>query len=1274
MSNKVSLSYGDKVALYQSKTNASGFVNTTNSSQCPAAVTLLQNGQRIPPNFENCIFQILSGDGDIKNCVSFNRGQPVLYGQCIRLLHVKTFTLLCCNKKTKAYKEKANFKVTFEGVSDEAKGNRWRMMPKYKVRGEGERVCGDDEVVLQLHGYQLFLHTCSAPMEAEGETQRILFEINATAIQESAGTGFLVHTYDVSRMVETKKLNRFVSGGDCVILFHKQETGPLTCGRKTDGSAFTHIEPAQPEWTTSVVKSTTTSITSTALFLTEFEDTLRGGVITVGQGKTYRLKSLATGEYLCVTERKSDEMDDEIYVEAAPAESVVYDATMTPTAADSATVLDSLCLTLTPDASQPGTLFSLYQTTDDPETKLRSGTRVLMQAPRVGITGVWVTSGKPIANTRQSVIKLTGPNKTISLCTQPMQKDAFEIRVVEKDTYQQLYFVLNLLPSLHMYANYFAKGQLPTEQILHTTKDSFIQLIKYCSASSEQNPFERDGIPIAINQRMLVDQNVPELCVHVFRSTFLPTTVGALTPDLLAMNGIIPKSDGIRYSEVRDICRLALCLARLCAKDNPIGGLQLIEHMKPLMGYINFGFGILPCMIAICSGNDQIIDTPDDPSLVNFGITQCMEHPYSPRFLTFLSTLCVSKGKSIPANQNFLAENFFSKCANVLVSFTVEGSEVFVCTSVNPKTNETTSYKESIWTFFAPDESTSDKHVSSNDLRENVTSVTRRTMQEYVTQFIQFMGSVSWGRNAAGIEIARKHFPMESLVNILLNAHDKLLSQEVVFVLLRLLHHVYVDVDPYRVLEMDVIVKVWGRLEANIMAKQEGGMPAILEPMQRSLVTYLGKNPCLSYRPQDSHKNEVLLETLNLLSTMLNFQWTSPTDIVSIFNSCVQVLRTQNDILPSELSNLALLQPQQPFDRYALTENSLLVIRCKERAVEMLSLIFDLHCHHSVQDFLLAFEKANPPPHFSQIFDVNISTKLHTLSKENVEVENKNMLMGGIGAVKDFGGNLVGGVASLTKGVVGKIVPLGGEVKNPYQELIDLHEALFEGTLFKYDSLATKSLQMVLRFFNFPAEVNKCLKRVQLLSNERSIELFKASYILFEKLRARASHKISLTRVNDTVDTLSGLCDKLAPTEDMVLETQTMFMNLGLHEMVITILRNIVYRGIPKQRPLRGVIEMCYKLLAMMCSGNTEISAAVFIHNELFSQHLEYDVGVIELLVVILDESIELCNLIPESLLRQVVNVMVERECYPLYVLFLRKIIWIDDKPVQRIQELLWKI
>eukprot|EP00759_Apiculatamorpha_spiralis_P056026 PhF_6_TR7942/c1_g2_i1/m.11962 len=1253
--SKVSLSFGDKVALFQSRTNASGFVSSTNNSQFPVAVTSLSAGQKVPSNFENSIFQILSGDGDIKNCLSFNRGQPVLYGQPIRLLHVKTFSLMCCNKKTKAYKEKANFRVSFETVSDDAKGNRWRIMPKYKVRGEGERVCGDDEVIFQLHGYQFFLHTCPIPMESEGEIIRILYELNVTAVQESSGIGYNLHAYDVSRTVATKA-NRFISGGDCVTLFHKQETGPLACGRKPSGEPYVHIEPSAMDWSTSNMKS---AVTSNALFLTEFEDTLRGGVMVIGKTKLYRLKSLATGEYLCVTERPSTE-DVETASNTTPQAEMALDTSMmSPTNTETVgSVLESMTLSLTSDPANPGTLFSMFQTTDDPETKLKSGTRVLVQCPNVGIHGVWLTAGRTVTNTRASVTKLASPQKEIALCTLPLQKDAFEIRVVSKETYQQLYFVLNLLPSLHNYADAFTKGTLPTEQVLHTAKDSLTQLIRYCSLSNELNPYERDGIPIKDNQRMLVDQHVPELCVHVIRSTF---SSSLMTPENLSQAGIIPKSDGIRYSDIKDVGRLCFRLIRLCAKWNIMGGVQLFDSLKVLMVYTNYGLGVLHCMQGICEDNDQVVDTPDDTSLVEYGIEQCLAHEFSPRFLQFLDTLCVSKGRSILCNQNRVIERLSKKAADLFLKVNLDGGVVNVVSPMNPKTNTRLPFIEPFLVFISPDDVVVEKGA---DLRDNITSLTKHSLQEYFVQQLNLLAGISHGKNENGIKLTHEIISVEALVTMITTLNDNTIktSPDLYVAAIRLLHFAHVNIDPFKALEIDVIVKVWGHSGGDVMHRQEP-VPTTLKPLINFFITFVEQHPSLSYK--SNNLNLVTQQILSVLHTMVSFQWLEATEIVRLFNASVQMVSAENDEIP-DLS--------VAFDRYAYTEKSHVLMRVKEQAVDILTLIFDVYCQDTVHDFFNAFEKSAPAPHLSQIFDVDKSTKIHEKSKEMVTAQSQNAFMSGLSSMKNLGGNMIGGVASLTKGLVGKIgIPMGEKKANPYQYLINLHEALMEAILFKYDPLSTKSIQVLLKFFNYPAEVGKCLKRVQLLSNDRSIQMFKSGYVLFEKLRGFGSQKINVTRALDMVDILSSLCDKLTEDTDL-FEKQTMFMNLGLPSLVINIIKHTGYRNLPKQKPIRALLEMCYRLLTQLCSNNVEISAVVFSNNELFSQHLEYDVGVIELLVVILDESIELCNLVPESLLKQVITIMVERDCFPLYVLFLRKIIWIDDKPVPRIQEMLWKI
>jgi hypothetical protein len=147
------LCFGFKVALNSDSQRA--FVTGTNNVLLPLGVP--GDDRVVSQHFENAVFQIVTGDGEAGTDLPQRKlGEEIKFGQTIRLLHANTNMLVCENRRVRATKEKVNQKVILAAVdSEDARGSRWRVMPRYKVRSEGEKVCDRDHIVTRTCTWRL---------------------------------------------------------------------------------------------------------------------------------------------------------------------------------------------------------------------------------------------------------------------------------------------------------------------------------------------------------------------------------------------------------------------------------------------------------------------------------------------------------------------------------------------------------------------------------------------------------------------------------------------------------------------------------------------------------------------------------------------------------------------------------------------------------------------------------------------------------------------------------------------------------------------------------------------------------------------------------------------------------------------------------------------------------------------------------------------------------------------------------------------------------------
>ena len=115
----------------------------------------------IVDNFERAVFQIRSVDrwsvgssAELRVDEDMGGATPIMYGQVVQLCHIHTHTWLCVRKRLQSDTEKSSFKVSLLQASeiDDPKIARFKILPRFKVRSDGEVVRIRDQILLTPDG------------------------------------------------------------------------------------------------------------------------------------------------------------------------------------------------------------------------------------------------------------------------------------------------------------------------------------------------------------------------------------------------------------------------------------------------------------------------------------------------------------------------------------------------------------------------------------------------------------------------------------------------------------------------------------------------------------------------------------------------------------------------------------------------------------------------------------------------------------------------------------------------------------------------------------------------------------------------------------------------------------------------------------------------------------------------------------------------------------------------------------------------------------------
>uniref|UniRef100_M4AG82 Inositol 1,4,5-trisphosphate receptor n=1 Tax=Xiphophorus maculatus TaxID=8083 RepID=M4AG82_XIPMA len=1153
-------------------------------------------------------------------------GDVVKYGTVIQqLLHMKSNKYLTVNKRLPALLEKNAMRVTLDGTGNE--GSWLFIQPFWKLRANGDNVVVGDKVIMNpvnagqpLHAsnYELSDHPGCKELQVNSVNCNTSWKINLFMM-------FSDHREEVLKG----------SQGDVVRLFHAEQEKFLTCDEyKSKLHVFLR---------TTLRQSATSATSSNALWEVEqvvHHDPCRGGA---GHWNSlYRFKHLATGNYLAAENPgyKGDlQMDASRSSKRFHGERIKYK------------------LVVVPHGNDIASLFEL-----DPTTLQKTDSFVPNSYVRLRhlCTNTWIQSTNvPIDIDEERPIRLM---LQLGTCPTKEDKEAFAIVSVPVMEIRDLDFANDASAMLATVVDQFNSGFISqNDRFAIKLLEDVVFFVVDVSNSGQPVLDVVMSKPNRERQKLMREQNILKQIFGILKAPFKDR--GEDEGPLLRLEELADQKNA-PYQYMLRLCYRVLRHSQDDYRKN-----QLQEHIAKQFGVMQsqIGYDILAedTITALLHNNRKLLEKHITKTEVETFVSLVRKNR-EPRFLDYLSDLCVSNNVAIPVTQELIC-----KCV------------------LDPKNQDILI--KTVWLMWT-DKTNEKQDKSIRQLAQEARQGNAHD-ENVLTYYYQLklFARMCLDRQYLAIDEISKQLDVEL---IFLCMMDETLPFDLRASFCRLMLHAHVDRDPQELVTPVKFARLWTEIPTSITIKYDSNLDDSRDNKKNRFANtmvfmeeYLNNvlNDELPFHNEE--KNKLTYEVVSLARHLIYFGFYSFFELLRLTRTLLGIIDCKPNpahsrnvrrtihgmgqmmstmVLNRRQSTLGGAGPRgagfvlegQRGSKDCIDNLDLTVMDTKLKILEILQFILNVRLDYRLSFLLSVFKKE-----FLDVYPM-AEADAATINLQQIGDQAEAMFgvkMNSILEVDDEGGRMF------------------------LRVLIHL-------TMHNYAPLVSGALQLLFRHFSQRQEVLHTFKQVQLLISTLDVENYKLIKADLDRLRTlvekselwvekkssgggdgkkdkkeKGEKKEKQQKGNENYQNVKEILERLNKmcSSGVWKKQQRLLKNMGAHKVMLDLLQVSYDKNDVK---MQEIIKYTHMFLQKFCMGNQENQALLHKNLNLF---LNPGLQEAETVQHIFSNNYQLCSEISESVLQHFIHCLATHGRHVQYLNFLHTIIKAEGKYVKKCQDMI---